>query len=153
LTRKRNRTTGSSLGTGVQAATVELPKCLKFEGVKRSDGTYELKFTKEEMSAVEAAEEKLLQQRPCFVAVDVSEGWDSESQVEIIVQCLKKLGFSDRNLLYQGSGAERVPAILEYGNDLPAEKLPEICRILGNFELLDALEEQAGRVPEPVHIG
>jgi len=29
---------------------------------------------------------------------------------------------------------------------MPAEKLPEVCRILGNFELLDALEEQAGRV-------
>jgi transcriptional regulator with XRE-family HTH domain len=32
---------------------------------------------------------------------------------------------------------------------MPAEKLPEMCRILGNFELLDALEEQAGRVAFP----
>jgi len=32
---------------------------------------------------------------------------------------------------------------------MPAEKLPEVCRILGNFELLDALEEQAGRVAFP----
>lgn len=29
---------------------------------------------------------------------------------------------------------------------MPAEKLPEMCRILDNFELLDALEERAGRV-------
>jgi len=29
---------------------------------------------------------------------------------------------------------------------MPAEKLPDLCRILGNFKLLDALEEQAGRV-------
>ena len=29
---------------------------------------------------------------------------------------------------------------------MPAEKLPDLCKILGNFKLLDALEEQAGRV-------
>ena len=29
---------------------------------------------------------------------------------------------------------------------MPAEKLPEVCRILDDFTLLDLLEEQAGRV-------
>src|SRR5437870_3634348 len=28
----------------------------------------------------------------------------------------------------------------------PAEQLPELCRILGSYELLDALEQRAGRV-------
>lgn len=32
---------------------------------------------------------------------------------------------------------------------MPAEKLPDVCKILDNFELLDALEEQAGRVAFP----
>ena len=30
--------------------------------------------------------------------------------------------------------------------DFPADRLPQLCKALGNYELLDALEQEAGRV-------
>jgi hypothetical protein len=64
----------------------------------------------------------------------------AEYDIRLLAQ---QLGTSYRSLMYWLRG-ER---------PLPAHLLPQICKLLGNYEALDCLESQAGRVafklPEP----
>jgi hypothetical protein len=64
----------------------------------------------------------------------------SEYDVRLLAQ---QLGTSYRSLMYWLRGDRHVPAYL----------LPRICTLLGNYEALDLLESQAGRVafkiPDP----
>ena len=52
----------------------------------------------------------------------------------------KKMGLKYRRFMYWHEG-ER---------DFPAEFLPRLCRLLGNYKLLDMLESEAGRVAFPM---
>jgi hypothetical protein len=67
-----------------------------------------------------------------------------EAKTEYDVRLLaQQLGTSYRSLMYWLRGDRHVPAYL----------LPRICTLLGNYEALDLLESQAGRVafriPDP----
>src|SRR5262245_27095214 len=64
----------------------------------------------------------------------------SEYDVRLLAQ---QLGTSYRSLMYWLRGDRHVPAYL----------LPRICTLLGNYEALDLLESQAGRVAFRIQIG
>jgi len=45
---------------------------------------------------------------PQIFEVDISEGWDTESQIEVFIRALKKLPFYREGLLYSGFNADEI---------------------------------------------
>ncbi len=71
--------------------------------------------------------------------------------IRVVGQETEKLKISTRTLAETlGPGYRSFMYWLEGRSKFPAEFLPKLCTVLGNYELLDLLEREAGRIAYPV---